>query len=375
MASSVPLDTYQTFITNNPFGSKRGSYSSLMARGTGTNDMYVIEVDPVTGSIPVAATLNVSTSGLATSAKQDTGNTSLANIDAGIPAALGQTTMASSMPVTLASDQTALSTTSTNFPTTVDTNTGAAGASTIRVVPSTRSEASATPLAVRTGNGTNFDSYGTGADGATVPRVTLSTRAETVSTPLAAQLSNGTNAITYGTGADSTSTIRATLSTRAEAVATPLAAQLSNGSAAIAYGTGADGATVIRTTESTRHEAAATPLSVRLSDGSSFQPTALKSTSLKYRNDYSSVNVTTSAYVQIIASTGAVINKCWVFDSSGSAIIIATGAAASEVDQFYIPPGGFDTPFEINIAASTRLSMKALDTSATTGQIILNCTN
>lgn len=43
--------------------------------------------------------------GFATSALQTTGNASLASIDAGTPAALGQTTMANSMPVVLPSDQ------------------------------------------------------------------------------------------------------------------------------------------------------------------------------------------------------------------------------------------------------------------------------
>jgi hypothetical protein len=45
---------------------------------------------------------------VATTSLQTAGNNSLASIDAGIPAGLGQTTMAASMPVVLASDQTAI---------------------------------------------------------------------------------------------------------------------------------------------------------------------------------------------------------------------------------------------------------------------------
>lgn len=52
-----------------------------------------------------ATTLPLPT-GAATSALQTTGNASLAAIDAGIPAALGQTTMANSLPVVIASNQT-----------------------------------------------------------------------------------------------------------------------------------------------------------------------------------------------------------------------------------------------------------------------------
>jgi hypothetical protein len=52
----------------------------------------------------ISGTISLPT-GAATSAAQATGNTSLSNIDAGIPAALGQTTKSASMPVTVASDQ------------------------------------------------------------------------------------------------------------------------------------------------------------------------------------------------------------------------------------------------------------------------------
>lgn len=55
----------------------------------------------------ISGTVSLPT-GAATSANQVTEIASLASIDAGIPAALGQTVMASSMPITIASDQTTL---------------------------------------------------------------------------------------------------------------------------------------------------------------------------------------------------------------------------------------------------------------------------
>lgn len=55
---------------------------------------------------PISATSLPLPTGAATSANQATANASLASIDAGIPAALGQTTMSASMPVTIASNQT-----------------------------------------------------------------------------------------------------------------------------------------------------------------------------------------------------------------------------------------------------------------------------
>ncbi len=59
-------------------------------------------------AIPISGTVTVDTSLLATAAKQDSQTTLLTNIDGGIPAALGQTTMSASMPVTIASDQSQL---------------------------------------------------------------------------------------------------------------------------------------------------------------------------------------------------------------------------------------------------------------------------
>jgi hypothetical protein len=57
-------------------------------------------------TLPISAASLPLPTGAATSALQTTANTSLAAIDAGIPAALGQTTMSASMPVVIASDQT-----------------------------------------------------------------------------------------------------------------------------------------------------------------------------------------------------------------------------------------------------------------------------
>lgn len=89
------------------------------------------------------------------------------------------------------------------------------------------------------------------------------------------------------------------------------------------------------------------------------------------RNDYSSVNVTTAAYVQLVASTGSTINKIEIFDSSGQTLKIAFGAAASEVDKFLVFPGG-NGPIDINIPASTRVSIRAVSADATVGEIDVN---
>lgn len=66
-------------------------------------------------TVPISGTVTVDTSLLATAAKQDAQTALLTTIDAGIPAALGQTTMSASMPVTMASDQSAIPITSTDI--------------------------------------------------------------------------------------------------------------------------------------------------------------------------------------------------------------------------------------------------------------------
>ena len=89
------------------------------------------------------------------------------------------------------------------------------------------------------------------------------------------------------------------------------------------------------------------------------------------RNDYTSTSVTTAAYVQLVASTGSAVNKIEIFDSSGETLKIAFGAAASEVDQFLVFPGG-QGAININIPASTRVSIKAVSNTASVGEIDIN---
>lgn len=87
--------------------------------------------------------------------------------------------------------------------------------------------------------------------------------------------------------------------------------------------------------------------------------------------DYTGVPVTSAAYVTIVASTAASINLIELFDSSGVAIRLAVGAAASEVDQCIIIPGG-NGQVPLAIPAGSRISYKAVSTSATAGFNVLN---
>jgi hypothetical protein len=88
------------------------------------------------------------------------------------------------------------------------------------------------------------------------------------------------------------------------------------------------------------------------------------------QNIYSSTNITTSAYVQLVASTTNTINSVYIFDSSGQAMIFAIGGSGSEVAQIYVPPGGGNFP--IQIASGTRIAYKALSANATAGYLIMS---
>lgn len=87
-------------------------------------------------------------------------------------------------------------------------------------------------------------------------------------------------------------------------------------------------------------------------------------------NIYSSAPIDTSAYVQLIASSAAIINYLDIFDSSGQAMILATGAMGSEVPLAYVPPGGDEIP--VAIPSGTRISYKALTANATAGYLLFN---
>lgn len=93
------------------------------------------------------------------------------------------------------------------------------------------------------------------------------------------------------------------------------------------------------------------------------------------RNNYNTAtggtNVTSGAYVQLFASTSAATSLMEIFDSSGQTLKIAFGAAASEVDQFLVFPGG-NGPIAVKVPVSTRVSIRAVTGSAVSGEIDIN---
>lgn len=283
IAGAIPLASWPTWSTAQPYVSKQVPPGAMIVRGSGTDSYYVLEADPTTGALPVDLQggsisidfsgptgvavpadagyiggvdnggllrgLSVNTSGrlqvditssalpsgAATATNQVTGNTSLSSIDTKTPA-LGQALMAASSPVVIASNQSAIPVTTSSFPTTVSTNVGAADSSTLR------------------------------------------------------------------------------------------------------------------TTEGSR----------------------VYSDSVN--KDYAGGNVTTGTWVQLIASTAAAINLLCLTDTSGQVMEIGTGAAASETRVFLIAQG-WSGCIPLRIAASTRLAVRAVTASATSGYLTISGMN
>jgi len=86
----------------------------------------------------------------------------------------------------------------------------------------------------------------------------------------------------------------------------------------------------------------------------------------------SSTNITTAAYVELLASTSTKARKIQVWLSNGNALYLAFGASSSEVDKYIVPPGAAGVLLDFVIPASTRLSAKAVAANATSGLLIIN---
>ena len=94
-------------------------------------------------------------------------------------------------------------------------------------------------------------------------------------------------------------------------------------------------------------------------------------TFLIVRNAYGVTPVTTGAYVQLVAALAQDAKELEIFDSSGQTLAIAIGGAGSEVDQFYITPGGNGRIIE-NIPAGVRVSIIAISADSTVGELVVN---
>lgn len=90
--------------------------------------------------------------------------------------------------------------------------------------------------------------------------------------------------------------------------------------------------------------------------------------------DYSGGSVTTAAWTQVIASTAADISLLCVTDTSGQVMQIGSGAAAAETRVFLIARGS-SACIPLFIMAGTRISVRAVSATASTGELVLSGMN
>lgn len=93
---------------------------------------------------------------------------------------------------------------------------------------------------------------------------------------------------------------------------------------------------------------------------------------------YSVTNVTVStpspaaAWVQLLASVGATaIKEIEIFDSSGETLELGVGAPLGETSKVYVIPGG-NGRIPMQIAANSRLAIRAVSATANSGEIVIN---
>ncbi len=286
-----------------------------------------------------------------------------------IPAALGQTTMAASLAVTIASNQTAIPVTSTpgtldygssaaaertaaqigNATGAADFNFGAPGAQTLRTASmvgvGSAAASQTNPVPTRLGDGTDY----VDTTAITAAQKTISTATKTLETSNFNLGWDGTTHREMAVDTSGNTKIAFTVfGPGNSATAGRVAATLVNGASTVDYDTGLSNIQTIRVTTSGRAYADSTRL------------------------DFSSTNVTTGAWVQLIASTAAASSQLNIFCGTGECLELGTGAAASETRVLLIPPGGFDALIPLTIAASTRVSVRAVSATANTGSLVLN---
>ena len=314
-AQAIPLDTLGTFCGLFPGQCRNGTEALMAVRGSGTNAYYVLEVDPTTGALPV----NV------------TGGTIIAN-----NASVGPTGSAVPADITyvgLNNGGNAIGAVGDSSGRQIVVGAGVAGTPAGGLM-TIQGAASMTAVKVDgsgvTGpvNVTQFGSNavvtGTGASGVGIPRVT-------VSNDSTVGLVAG-SAIVGKVGIDQTTP------------GTTNAVSATNFPTTVDVNVGQAGASTIR-----------------VSQGGYPYTSAVVAL-----NDYSSTNVGTGAYVQLIASTVTQTNTVCISSSNAAPIKMAVGSAISPDDVIYLPGGGSGC-YGMNIPAGSRISIESLSGTASTG--------
>lgn len=409
-ALAIPLDLWTTYAAAYPIQSRAGQQVELLARGSGTNDMYVMEVDPTTGALPV----NIVSGSLVLG--YDT-NYGVVGADTLRTAAqIGNATGAADFGSGAVSAQT-LRTVSilSNASGVIDFSAGNYSAQTVRVVVATDQPAipvsgtitvddpsvgptgdpvpaEATYLGAQNGGdliGVAADASGNlivvGAGVAGTPAggvVTIQGDAAGDPVPISGSVTGtfdgnitefGSNPVVTGTGTSGVGIPRVTVASDSSLSATNFPATVSTDYGAVGASTIRTAAQVGNATGAADFNAgAAGAQTLRVVQASNSPQGAGRIYSDSAYLSYASSNVTSGAWVEVDASTAAAFNALTLFSSCAEVLELGIGAAAAESRVMLIPPGGVDGQFELIIAAGTRLSVRSVSGgTCSTGNLTL----
>ena len=290
--------------------------------------------------------------------RDDDANTAIGLMSAKLPAALGQLAMVASMSVTIASDQSAININNISGAVSLPT---LAATSTIQATQQT----SLGSIDTNTGN-INGKLPGTLGQKAMIASLAVVIASDQASIPITVS-SLPLPALA------ATSTIQATQQTSLGNIDTKLPASVGekNTASSLSVTLASDESLLALFPATIGQKNAAGSLAVTLD--SDYQPPAPIGhvPSNKARNDYTSVNVTTGAWVQLLAAVSVDINSIEIFDSSGQTLEIGFGAGGAEVSKFYVFPGG-NGRIPIFIPSGTRIAIQAISALADAGEISIN---
>jgi len=333
VSSAAPLQSWSQWVTDEPFTSKQIPPGALIMRGIGTDAYYVAEIDPTTGEIPVNATVNATieidysgVTGAPVPAEAafiggEDPSGDLVGIAVDAAGNLQADVVSSALPTGAATE--AKQDSGISLLTTIDADTSTIAGDTTSIdnkTPALGQALMAASVPVVIASNQTVTITGTDVDIRDLSSVTDSVSA----------VQSGTWNVGNITGTVSLPTGAATAANQATIIS-----ELQDIEAAIGAGN------VVEVQN-------------------------------KVNLSYSSTNVTTSAYVEIVATTSGAITSMTSFEGSGQGMILATGAAAAEVDLLYIPPGGIDGQLNVSIPAGVRLSLKAITATASSGRFIAN---
>ncbi len=288
--------------------------------------------------------------------RDDDANTELATLNTKINT-LGQKTMANSTPVVIASDQSAINV--NDIGGTVSLPTGAATEAkqddAITQLTSIAGEDFATEVTLAALNA-KFNSLGQKASANSAP-VVLSSEQQTILNQMLTSLQLLDNIVNGSNQAD---------------------VRLADLNGAATEATLASIAAEDFATETTLAAMSAKLPALGRQTAAASQPVVQSRAPVQsfINHDASATNITSAAYVEMIADTGAsATSKLTLFVQAGTPMFLALGAAAAEVDYMVIPPGGLDGQIEVEIPANSRVSLKAITGTMNSGRVLGNLMN